>query len=134
MKYFTNFLDDYSETKDIDITVYCDIKIFEWLINYVNQREKLGQNGKLVGFAAKHLVYRKKTEEEKKNDKPITDSSVPVLDLKNVISVLISSEFLSISELVQECISYVISNLHDIVRLPIDMKCLSDNLVAMIAE
>lgn len=37
-------------------------------------------------------------------------------------------------ELVQECISYVVSNLHDVVRLPIDMNCLNDNLISQIAE
>lgn len=129
MKYFSSFLEDFTETKEIDITVYCDIKIFEWLISYVNQREKLIRNGKLVGFASKHIVYRKRSEEEKKNEKASESYGQPVLDLKNVISVLISSEFLSIQELVQESISYVISNLHDIVRLPIDMNCLSDSLV-----
>lgn len=135
MKYFSTFLEDFSETKEIDITVYCDIKIFEWLISYVHQREKLIRNGKLVGFASKHIVYRKRSDEEKKNEKTTEQShGQPVLDLKNVISVLISSEFLSIQELVQESISYVISNLHDIVRLPIDMNCLSDNLVLQIAE
>ena len=37
-------------------------------------------------------------------------------------------------ELVLECISYVISNLHDIVRLPIDMNCLNDKIIESIAE
>lgn len=51
---------------------------------------------------------------------------VPVLDLKNVVSILISADFLSIFDLVKECIAYIISNLHDVVRLPIDMTCLND--------
>jgi hypothetical protein len=50
---------------------------------------------------------------------------LPVLDLKNVISILISSDFLQMQELVNECVSYVVSNLHDVVRLPIDMNCLN---------
>ena len=41
---------------------------------------------------------------------------------------------MSIKELVRECIAYVISNLHDIVRLPIDMACLSDKIIYQIAE
>ena len=53
----------------------------------------------------------------------------PVLDLKNVISVLISSDFLKMTPLVQECISYIIMNLSDVVRLPIDMSCLSDSVI-----
>jgi len=56
------------------------------------------------------------------------------LDLKNVISILISCDFLSMFDLVEECISFLVSNLHDVVRLPIDMNCLNDRLVVQIAE
>jgi len=35
--------------------------------------------------------------------------------------------------LVSECISYVVSNLHDVVRLPIDMSCLNENLITQIS-
>lgn len=57
-----------------------------------------------------------------------------MLDLKNVISILISSDFLKMKELVQECICYVVSNLHDVVRLPIDMNCLNAGIIAQISE
>mmetsp|Transcript_12367 Transcript_12367/g.19224 ORF Transcript_12367/g.19224 Transcript_12367/m.19224 type:complete len:216 (+) Transcript_12367:679-1326(+) len=36
-------------------------------------------------------------------------------------------------DLVNECISYVVTNLHDIVRLPIDMSCLNETLLQQIA-
>ena len=55
------------------------------------------------------------------------------MDLKNVISVLISSDFLQMKELVEECISYVVANLHDVVRLPIDMCCLNVDLIRRIS-
>ena len=45
------------------------------------------------------------------------------MDIKNVISILISSDFLQMRVL--ECIDFVIENLHDVVRLPIDMNCLN---------
>jgi hypothetical protein len=35
----------------------------------------------------------------------------PILDLKNVISVLLSSDFLQMENLVKECISYIVCNL-----------------------
>ena len=56
------------------------------------------------------------------------DGTGPKLDIKNVISILISSDFLQMKGLVQECIDFVIENLHDVVRLPIDMNCLNQNL------
>lgn len=58
----------------------------------------------------------------------------PRLDIKNVISILISSDFLQMAELVGECIEYVIKSLSDVVRLPIDMNCLNGNLIKRIAE
>jgi hypothetical protein len=36
--------------------------------------------------------------------------------------------------LVQECIDFVIDNLHDVVRLPIDMNCLNQNLIKRVAN
>lgn len=130
MKYFVKFFDGSIEVKDIDITVHCDINIFEWLMKYVGFKHKMVTNGSM-GFAAKHLIYRKLTEEEKKAQET---SSQPVLQIKNVISILISSEFLRINEIVKECIAYIISNLHDIVRLPINMDCIHENIIYLIAQ
>jgi hypothetical protein len=36
--------------------------------------------------------------------------------------------------LVDECIDFVVKNLHDVVRLPIDMNCLSNNLTKRISD
>ena len=58
---------------------------------------------------------------------------IPILDLKNVISILISSYFLQMQELVNECISYIVSNMHDVVRLPIYMSCLNQELIKQIS-
>jgi hypothetical protein len=58
----------------------------------------------------------------------------PVLDLKSVISILISCNFLRMEQLVKECISFVVSNIHDVVRLPINMTCINDQLIARIAD
>jgi len=74
---------------DIDISVHCDIKIFEWLMRYLKNKQE------------------------------------PKLELKNVISILISSDFLGMNGLVDSCVEYVKLRLSDVVRLPIDMNCLN---------
>ena len=130
MKYFQKYLDESTKTSEVDISVHCDIKIFEWLLKYMNFKDKQSD----CVFGAKHLQYRKKTDDERLREKEQVDSEQPVLDLKNVISILISSDFLGMELLVRECISYVVSNLHDVVRLPIDMNCLNSNLIAIIAQ
>ena len=66
MKYFEKYLTEATSVDDIDISVHCDIKIFEWLMKYLKQKDP----------------------EVPKED------PLPKLDIKNVISILISSDFL----------------------------------------
>lgn len=58
MKYFEVYLTDATSIDDIDISVHCDIKIFEWLIRYLHQREKMINNAGTTKwnnrFIAKH--------------------------------------------------------------------------------
>lgn len=70
MKYFEKYLTEASSVDDIDISVHCDIKIFEWLIKYLHQKEKLAKTAAENGdannvFAAKHIPYKKRTSEER---------------------------------------------------------------------
>jgi hypothetical protein len=66
--------------------------------------------------------------------KYLKDNGDPKLDLKNVISILISSDFLGMAQLVEECVKYVKLNVHDVVRLPIDMNCLNSSLIKKISN
>jgi len=56
------------------------------------------------------------------------------LDIKNVISILISSDFLQMKILVSECVIFIAKNLKDVVRLPIDMSCLNNTLISKISQ
>ena len=74
MKYFEKYLTEASSVDDIDISVHCDIKIFEWLIKYLHQKEKLAKTAAANGdanniFAAKHIPYKKRTSEERQLEK-----------------------------------------------------------------
>lgn len=40
MKYFEKYLTDTTSVDDIDISVHCDIKIFEWLMRYLKLRQE----------------------------------------------------------------------------------------------
>ena len=35
MKYFEDYLTEATSVDDIDISVHCDVKIFEWLMRYL---------------------------------------------------------------------------------------------------
>lgn len=100
MKYFEKFLSENENGyDDIDISVHCDVEIFEWLMNFIHD--------------------------------PETFSSI---DKNIIVSILISSEFLQMEQLVDLCIQNVSSNLNDIIRLPIDLSCISERLVNKIAS
>ena len=75
MKYFEAHASD-SYQEDLDISVHCDIAIFEWLMRYV--KEKLNP---------------------------------PELTVKNVVSILISSNYLKMESLEKWCIQFIADNL-----------------------
>lgn len=52
MKYFEKYLTEATSVEEIDISVHCDIKIFEWLLKYLSQRET---KESFNGFCAKHI-------------------------------------------------------------------------------
>ncbi|XP_034041034.1 uncharacterized protein KIAA1841 homolog isoform X2 [Thalassophryne amazonica] len=106
MRYFAEYLSvDTQRWEEVDISVHCDVQIFEWLMNYV----------------------RRNSTGERSKDKPRLEPS-------NVISILISSEFLKMDTLVEECIQYCHKHMSVIVATPCNMNCINSNLATRIAE
>ena len=97
MKYFDKYLADSKNLEDIDISVHCDINIFDWLMRYIHKKDSK-------------------------------------LEVKNAISILISSDFLQIPLLVEESVKFVSFNILEIIGLPIDMNCLNSTLVKKLAH
>ena len=77
MRYFEKYLSEQQTLDDIDISVHCDITIFDWLMKYLHGLK-------------------------------------PELDIKNAISILISSDFLQMAPLVEESLIYVGEHLQEI--------------------
>ncbi|XP_077585498.1 SANT and BTB domain regulator of class switch recombination [Stigmatopora nigra] len=101
MRYFAEYLTmDSQRWEEVDISVHCDVQIFDWLMNYVRRNSA--------------------------KDKPRLEPS-------NVISILISSEFLKMDTLVEECIQYCHKHMSAIVATPCSMNCINSNLVSRIA-
>lgn len=99
MKYFESFLAE-NETgyEDIDISVHCDVEIFEWLMSYIHRPNR-----------------------------------PPPLEKALVVSILISSDFLQMDTLVDMCLSQIAQHLGDIIKLPIDLSCISERLLNRLA-
>ena len=63
MKYFQDYLSSDNETwEDIDISVHCDVKIFDWLIRYVKRDQENSDSGPILSifkFFFEFLVIKK---------------------------------------------------------------------------
>ncbi|XP_073195474.1 SANT and BTB domain regulator of class switch recombination isoform X2 [Lepidochelys kempii] len=106
MKYFAEYLSvDAQRWEEVDISVHCDVHIFDWLIRYVKRNTK------------EYEVYE-----------------IPTLEPGNVISILISSEFLKMDSLVKKCIHYCHKNMSAIIATPCNMNCVSGDLLKRIAD
>nr|XP_054749188.1 SANT and BTB domain regulator of class switch recombination-like [Lytechinus pictus]XP_054749189.1 SANT and BTB domain regulator of class switch recombination-like [Lytechinus pictus] len=105
MKYFAEYLSlDAQRWEEVDISVHCDVQIFEWLMRYVHR----------------HIPERV--------------ANVPKLEANNVISILISSDFLKMDALVNECIDFCHKHMSAIVSTPCNMNCINDKLVTRISS
>ncbi|XP_074532714.1 SANT and BTB domain regulator of class switch recombination isoform X2 [Halichoeres trimaculatus] len=105
MRYFAEYLSvDSQRWEEVDISVHCDVQIFDWLMNYVRRNSAGGAKDK------------------------------PRLEPSNVISILISSEFLKMDSLVDECIQYCHKHMSAIVATPCNMNCINSNLTTRIAQ
>ncbi|KAI8903277.1 hypothetical protein EDD86DRAFT_215000, partial [Gorgonomyces haynaldii] len=58
----------------------------------------------------------------------ISNESLPI-DMKNVISILISSHFLMMEPLEDKCLQFVSDHLQSVVMLPIDLGCIQERLI-----
>ncbi|XP_040207057.1 uncharacterized protein KIAA1841 homolog isoform X2 [Rana temporaria] len=106
MKYFAEYLTtDSQRWEEVDISVHCDVHIFDWLIKYV-----------------------------KRNAEDSDQQESPNLEPGNVISILISSEFLKMDSLVEACINYCHKNMSAIVATPCNMNCINANLLTRITD
>lgn len=98
MKYFESHLAGATRNEDVEISVHCDVNVFEWLVAYMEDQSK-----------------------------------VETLDENTVVSILISSEFLQMGALVDRCLEYMKKSINQVVRLPFDLRCLSNELVRRLA-
>ncbi|XP_076834323.1 SANT and BTB domain regulator of class switch recombination isoform X2 [Brachyhypopomus gauderio] len=109
MRYFSEYLSmDAQRWEEVDISVHCDIQIFDWLMSYVKRNCEEPEPGKHV--------------------------ERPKLEPSNVISILISSEFLKMDTLVEECIQFCHKHMSAVVATPCNMSCISSALVCRIAQ
>lgn len=88
-------------------------------MNYIETDEKIAQSNDNIKF---YDVVTKDGDAYKVA--PIAKRRKPNFEIRNAISILISSDYLRMNSLVDECLDYFISNINDILKLAIDMSCI----------
>lgn len=108
MHYFADYLSSEAQLwDDVDISVHCDVQVFEWLIRYLKQ-------GMLSDPSGKELK------------EPL---SPPTLQMENVVSILISSHFLKMFGLVESCLNFCHDYCSEILASPCNISCINNNLI-----
>ena len=108
MHYFSDYLSSEAQLWDeVDISVHCDINVFEWLMRYTKQ-------GLLSGPSGEELT------------RPLPP---PQLEVGNAVSILISSEFLKMDRLVEKCLVFCHDNMSAVIASPCNMGCINEKLV-----
>ena len=106
MPYFYKFL--YMDLADAEISVHCDADIFEWLIQYVKRGMLSSPSGKQLNNGL----------------------SKPMLEPQLAISILISSNFLKMEGLVEECLRYCHDHMSAVIDMTGSLSCISQTLLA----
>lgn len=113
MKYFRKYMTEGTNADDIDISVHCDVKIFEWLVAYLHNTVSPPALGERLTDGTRELTFSEPT---------------------SVVSILISSEFLQMDRLVKECLQYMHDHVNEVVRVPIDFTCIQDDLLTRLCS
>ena len=94
----------WSTCRASEITVHCDIKIFDWLMSYIKAEA---------------------------GDKTVKK---PRLTARLVVSILISSAFLKIGQLVDVCLAYCHENINDVIKSPTNMVCITNTTLDKLCD
>ena len=115
MGYFRDITSGQS-LEDVDISVHCDVTIFEWLMDWLK---------------AQHPEYQTTTintveTDEDGNEIQKTD---PELDANNVVSILVSASFLKMGPLVDFALMYLHQNMNKVLLTTHNLNCLGEPLL-----
>lgn len=89
---------------EMDITIHCDVVIFDWLMRWV------------------------------KKDTLINKKDFPVLESNNVVPIMVSAAFLQMEPLLETCLIYCHDNITEVLKTNAVLSCLNDSLLTRLAD
>lgn len=105
---------------EIDISVHCDINIFDWLMRYVKRNHPYLIEKTIASPSTETLAEALKSYE-------------PKLEVNNCVSILLSSDFLIMGDLVDKCIVFIAQNLEAVLQIQCVLNGISDYIITKLA-
>ncbi len=109
---------------EIDISVHCDINIFDWLMRYVKRNHP---------FLIEKTIASPADKAESPTNSIKTRSFEPKLEINNCVSILLSSDFLIMGELVDKCIVFIADHLESVLQIQCVLNGISEVIIAKLA-
>ena len=118
--------------EDVDISVHCDVTIFEWLMDWLKAqaRDQLAPNESIGVSAPENPGGEAATEDTDK--KP--EEQEPELTPNNVVSILVSASFLKMGPLVDYALMYLHQNMNKVLTTTHNLNCLGEPLLTRYSE
>lgn len=113
MGYFRDITSGQS-LEDVDISVHCDVTIFEWLMDWLRAQEKFDNDDE-------------QDEEVLEMVQPVR--SEPELTANNVVSILVSASFLKMGPLVDFALIFLHQNMNKVLVTTHNLNCLGEPLL-----
>jgi hypothetical protein len=128
----------YKRLDEMDISVHCDVNIFDWLMRYVKRNLKEPDPAAIDSDYEYHSSVKTGGGGDDQvlaatKRRPNHRNKEPKLEINNCISILISSDFLVMGDLVDKCILFMIEHFNQLLQLPCNMNTINDRLITKIA-
>ena len=109
--------------EDVDISVHCDVTIFEWLMKWIKTRDLPDGSEDGEGCDTNYLDVGTSSSNKRKL------VGRPCLEPGNVVSILVSASFLKMEPLVEIGLKYVHQNMNRILLATHNLNCLGEPLL-----
>lgn len=105
---------------EIDISVHCDINIFDWLMRYVKRNHPFLIEKTIASPPSVQDIINDNNNTTTTNNHhhpPASKVYEPKLEVNNCVSILLSSDFLIMGDLVDKCIVFIAQNLESVLQI-----------------
>ena len=103
--------------EDVDISVHCDVTIFEWLMDWLKAQSKDENINICIN------------NNDNENDNTGVVEQEPELTPNNVVSILVSASFLKMGPLVDFALTYLHHNMNKVLVTTHNLNCLGEPLL-----